>query len=505
YIDQPGPAAGGKFSARLEQSNFQQVQQVFTFEPAGEVIPYFNDHRVALELNFHKFRLIDRRTNEVAWEKDLTRTNFQSFIYQGQPFNTARFPYQTVGHAILLNLGQVVFALDPINQQLLWEKNLAGAGGVQNGSATYIDPKDGSLQVLYPDGWVQHLGQVGAVEPSYVCLQTHDGLVALDPLTGRTLWTRGDVSPRARLFGDDQYVYLVDVTAQGQATATRALRASDGAWVRDVPDFTEAFQQRHRVLGGRILASDTANGKLTLRLYDIAAGKDVWKGEFPAGSTVLHTEDPDLGGVVDPDGKVTVIDLRTQKEVLRATLDPKPPEKTQGVSLLSDRSHYYVAVNGPRDPNLPWAQQSNFMPGSGLRCLPVNGNVFAFHRDTGKLHYRLDDVPMEMLVLDQFQDLPILLFTSRYQKWQNVGFGRNLMNGASIHAYDKRTGKIFYRVDDQQLGQQFHSFNADLREGKFELVSYNYKVLITHTPDGATAEAAAKEGAAPVAPGAAKP
>ena len=243
-----------------------------------------------------------------------------------------------------------------------------------NVNASYIDPKDGSLQVLYPDGWVQHLGQLGTVQPSYVCLQTREGLVALDPLTGRALWTRTDVSAHTRLFGDADHIYLVNVTPQGNPTSTRTLRASDGAWVRDVPDSTEAYQQRQRVLGGRILASDTNNGKLTLRLYDIATGKNVWKGEFPAGSIVLNSEDPDLGGVVGPDGKATVIDLRTLKEVLRVTLDPKPPEKSQGVSLLTDRAHYYLAVNGPRDANTPWPQQPNFMPGSGLRCLPVNGD-----------------------------------------------------------------------------------------------------------------------------------
>jgi outer membrane protein assembly factor BamB len=502
YIDQAGPAPGGRFTGRVEQAGPQQPLQAFTFEPADEVVPFFGKYRVALDLNFHKFRLIDRQTNESVMEKDLTKPQaqqgpFPNMLFQVQMSGNVRFPYQTVGHAVVLNLGETVCAVDPVNRVLLWELNLAELGGFRPGGSVMVDPRDGTLQMVFPDGWVQHLGQLGTVQPSYVCLQTREGLLAVDPLTGKRLWTRSDVSPATRMFGDDRYVYLVNVNQQGNATSTRALRASDGAWVRDVPDFSEAYQQRHRILDGRILASDTNNGKVTLRLYDVPAGKDVWKREFAAGTLVLHSEDAGLGGVVEPDGKVTVIDLRTQKEVLRATLDPKPPAKSQGVSLLSDRANYYLAVNGPRDATVPWPQQSNFQPGSGLRCLPVSGNIFAFARDTGQLAWRIE-VPTEMLVLDQFQDLPILVFTSRYQMWQVAGFGRNVQQRASLHAFDKRTGKIFYRVEDGALlGQMFHSFNVDLREGKVELLSYTHRVVLTRAPDSTTADAGTRDSDGP--------
>src|SRR5207302_222219 len=121
-----------------------------------------------------------------------------------------------------------------------------------------------------------------------------------------------------------------------------------------------------------------------LRLYDVPTGKDVWKKQCAAGAVVVRCEDPHLGGVLEPDGSLTVLDLRTARPVLRARLDTKDIDKAQGATLLEDRTQWYLAVNGPRDVAVnPWGGAiSNFQPGSGYRCVPVNGKVFAFDRAT---------------------------------------------------------------------------------------------------------------------------
>ena len=62
--------------------------------------------------------------------------------------------------------------------------------------ADLAQDQDGCLEIIYPDGFRQKVGRSGPVEASYVCLQTRQGLVALDPLKGTTLWTRTDLSPQ---------------------------------------------------------------------------------------------------------------------------------------------------------------------------------------------------------------------------------------------------------------------------------------------------------------------
>src|SRR5262249_34591305 len=152
------------------------------------------------------------------WSQNLTRTMFQNLVYgTGQPHAT-KFSFLTQGHLVVLPLGHMVFGIDPINKTVLWEKNLftmsspmpgqPGTGGPPGYNQLIVDPRDGSLQVTYQDGWVQRLGQTGPLEGAVFCLQTRDALVAVDPITGRTLWTRSDVSSRYHIFGDEQNIYV---------------------------------------------------------------------------------------------------------------------------------------------------------------------------------------------------------------------------------------------------------------------------------------------------------
>lgn len=495
YLDEPGQVwHGGKIRVEEQRGIAQPPQPHFSFQPAGEPLPFFQKHRVALNLNFHQFKLLDRATGEEKWSQKLTPTNFQSFIYAGQPTGGLRFLFHNLGHLVVLPVGHMVFGIDPVNKQVLWEKNLFGTSGIPAQSSIIPDPRDGTLQIVYQDGWVQRLGQTGPVQPSYVCLQTREGLTALEPVSGKVLWVRGDISPRSHVFGDDQYLFIVETNADGSASTSRALRAYDGVSVK-VPDFAALYQRRIRILGRNLLLSDTdRQGNVSLRLYDVLTAKDLFQKTFGPGAVVLQSEDPNLAGVVEADGRVSVIDLTTRTEVFpvrdrdgkaAVRVDPKHLHKAQAVHLLHDRLNFYLAINGPNDANVnlrggPW---SNLVPGSGIRALPVNGEVYAFERDSGALRWRAS-VPQQMLVLEHFADLPIMLFTA--QRWG--GAGGNRFPVTAVKSIDKRTGKLLYDPPEMVNGTQFYALNLDLRAGRIDLLGYNIRV--THYLVGAgTAEA----------------
>src|SRR5208282_3379785 len=190
YLDEPGQAWMGHPQIKVEQENVNAqpaAQQLYTFECEGEALPFFQRHRLALNLLRHQIKLIDRAGNEERWSQNLSQTSFPQFVHMGGPLNAPRYPYHVIGHLVVLPLGQKIFGIDPVGHQVLWEKNLAGEQAAQPNIIP--DPRDGSLQLLYADGWVQRLGQTGPICSSYVCLQTREGLVMIDPVTGRPLWT----------------------------------------------------------------------------------------------------------------------------------------------------------------------------------------------------------------------------------------------------------------------------------------------------------------------------
>src|SRR5262249_4331454 len=259
YLDEPGQVWNGPVNIKHKEEfgTFQQTKIQFQFEPDGEVLPFFQRHRVILDLtgNSHDFKLVDRLTGEEKLKLPLTRTAFRPFLAAGGNNAPPRYAYQTVGHVVVLPLGHMVFAIDTINKKVLWEKSLIGATlGQQNPNVT-VDPRDNSVVLAYADGFTQRLGQTGPVQASYVCLQTRDGLMALDPLTGTPLWTRPDVKTNCYVFGDQQHVYVVEMNQEGHPSGTRALRAEDGATV-PVADFKTLFTQRQRIVGSRLLVWD---------------------------------------------------------------------------------------------------------------------------------------------------------------------------------------------------------------------------------------------------------
>jgi hypothetical protein len=306
----------------------------------------------------------------------------------------------------------------------------------------------------------------------------------VDPLTGGTLWARSDIAANSHVFGDDETVFVVETDHNDQPTTTRAFRTADGGNIQ-VAAFADLYAKRRRVLGHQVLLSEKDDrGELTVRLYDARAGKDVWKKNYPAKSEVLRSEVPSLTGVVTPDGRVRVVDLDARKEVLTGRMNPKHLEKVQSLHLLADRWNVYVACNGPVDPNLmPWGGvQSNLLAVSGLRGLPVNGQVYAFDRATGEVRW-WTEVRNQMFVLNAFQDIPVALFTARYQKWVNMnGPGRAVQQVISVLALDKRTGKRLYDSDNgpqQNLQAQFHALNVNPDEGWIDFVNANLKLRFT--------------------------
>jgi outer membrane protein assembly factor BamB len=493
YIDQAGrfTIKGPVILRHTEQrGSFPATTQSYQFHHNGEPLPFFLRNRLALQMDWsHQLKLTDSATGEKLWGLTLTRTQFQQIAQNNTLPHRARFGFQSQGHLVVLQLGHMVFGIDPLNKgRVLWEKNLSQLPGsattapAPNGQPV-VDPRDGSVVVAYTDGSMQRLGAAGPLQAGVICIQMRDSLTAIDPVTGRTLWTRSDVNSRAHVFGDEQYIYVVGMGENNKPTGSRVFRAYDGVSVR-VPEFSGIYEQRMRVMGHHILSSSVdVKNVLTMRVYDVLAGKDVWKKEFPQGSVVMESEDPRLAGVVEPTGTVRVLDVQTQKEVLTANLaDPKHVASPRSIHLLADPDYLFVAINGPLDAN---KINGDFFPslqaGAGLRSVPVNGFLYAFERKNGALKW-YNPVEHEHLVLTQFEDLPVLFFTSRFSKWVgNLPF-RNVVNAQTARAIAKHNGKLWYLSENVPYGMNYHDLKMDHRSGKVEVTGYQMKVTMTAVP-----------------------
>jgi outer membrane protein assembly factor BamB len=484
-------------------------------EARSELLPVFRRHRFVWSpihngMGAYQLSWLEGDSGDELWSLNSSPT--RATFMNNNNVNSL-FPYYTKGHLAVLYLGHTVYGLDltdPKKPHKLWEKELLNPAQLSMTDPNFQQILDldaeGALHLSNVQNTRTKIGQIGPVTSAYVCLLTQDGLAALDPISGNILWTKTNITPQTRIFGDDEYVYLVEVRNDNTVGSSQALRGHDGAMV-DVPDFTTPFQRRQRVLGSRLLVSENdPTGAQVLRLYDVRTGKDLWKETLPPNVVMLRSEDPELLGFVKPDGQLRVIDLRTQKPVLQSTVSLAHLAKVNEGLLLQDSRQFYVFLNRPNDQNNVLGPYPNV---AYLRTARVHGRVYAFDKTTGEVNWH-NPVENQMVVLEQFQDLPILLFTARVNKGVNVGInvqarGLNAARGVSqmpvILSMDKHTGRRLKdgppQSDFPQAQGSFHSLRIDRKNGTIDLVAHN--LIVRHYLD--TGETRAAAGDTKAAPG----
>jgi hypothetical protein len=285
-------------------------------------------------------------------------------------------------------------------------------------------------------------------------------------------------------------LFLAEANDGGAFGVGRTIRATDGE-VLNVPDFSSVYQARIRTIGRSILARDYAGGNVTIHLYDILKGNDAWSKKFQAGSHVLHTEDQNITGVIEPNGKLTVLDARTgdvllESSVVQGRITPEDLKTLRDGILLQDSERFYVALNKPIDGRVGGGMLHNNF-NNGTRCLNVNGWFLALHRQAGKktvgdreVAWNKGDLawhsymPMQnqMIVLDQFDQSPIILFTVRYNEIMANGGNRWVSVTQSIH---KANGKMVYdsgAVQTNGAAPMFTALQMDLKTRTINLIGF---------------------------------
>ena len=462
-----------------------QPPPMFTIEPDGELLPFFQRHRIFIEMNTNgtalwTLKVVDRLTGE---ERFRSQPLPQALGIVSGIQNTTGMKFTHVrGHTLFLSINHEVYAFDLAEKKMLWKFDLFGKNRPANINPQVLPDADGGVRLFYPDGWTQKVGQIGVIESSYVCLITRDGLVAINPTDGKTLWTKANVSARVQLAGDENYIYIYEQNNDGSPCPTRVVRASDGVSVEGIPDSSALFSnpRKLKVSGRNVLVFEENGLKKTFRMVDILTGKDVWTRELDPKAVVLRSDEANLFGYITSAGEVAVFDIKNGEQIFKSKLDEKRlaqhMEKVSEAVLLMDRERFYIALNRPLEGG---AVNSSPSVNYGMRTVKVNGSMYCFDKTTGKrLWFTEEQLENQSIIMEQFDDLPVLMAAVNY--YNNNNFGGN--QGTRVMAIEKATGKAKYRKEVQQQ-QQFQAIITDPKNGSIEM--WRYDLRIKFTPEDA--------------------
>ena len=179
-------------------------QRQFEIPIVGDHGPCFEDTLLQIGANWRDISARD------SVGRQLWKLSLDFPIPQGRPdLNRAYIS----GHLLLLSIGPELLAIDVLGTadepgpRLIWTFSLRAPVVNPFMSPRRIDVKSRRRYVYNEMG--ELAGTIGPVTNDHVTLLAGRKLLALDPLTGKTLWAREGVPPGTELFGDERLVYAV--------------------------------------------------------------------------------------------------------------------------------------------------------------------------------------------------------------------------------------------------------------------------------------------------------
>jgi hypothetical protein len=469
------------------------AQAQFEIEPGGDLFPVYKRYRFVINTQAgNTWTLIgyDRATGvEKCRFPGLQPPQFQN--YNPGMMQFSKF-VQGSGQLLIVQLGAWVYCLDlaerPAKER--WQKNLLGDPLPNQPHPPLIQEAgpDGDVLVKTSDGFLLTLGKSAVLQPGYCALLTRDGIEVVEPLSRRVLWTRRGLPDRVQLHGDARHLVLVETGQDKKPVSAKLLRATDGMAVEGSPDSGHVLAAaRSFTIQGRtaLLTEGTGDQPRVLRLYDLATGKDVWKREYDSKAVPIRPITGDWAGYIKASGEAEVIDAKTGKLVATLKIDEKNLETDLKPCLeaqvIADADRFYLFLD--RDPSAPSTNDTRRVPvyNNMIRTHKVNGPLYAFDRGTGKRlwYYGEGLFENQLLILEQFADLPVILAASPVSRQNpNQGFRQD----CPVVVIEKARGRLLFdrAVPNNNV---FQNMNVNFKNGTIDLNRYDVRIAIK--PDDA--------------------
>lgn len=303
--------------------------------------------------------------------------------------------------------------------------------------------------------------------PQGVCFLENRTLRAFDPLSGKELWNRDDVTADSSLFGDDELL-LVTPPDTNEAVVFSVL---DGREVGrcSVPPLAE----RLWTSGRRVVTWKATQGKVRMTLVDPWTGQTIWQRDFDPKAQPWLIDGNEVA-VLEPEGLFSVIALMSGEPVMQAQVDAMP--KLEGIFVLRSAGQYTLIARDPSVGKNPQTMLQQQFMGS----YPVTGRVYGLDRRTGKLAWSAV-VDKQGIRMGQPAELPVLTFFIQ----GNVLEGNQYRGHAALLCLDRRDGRVLHSKESKNQHPQFFETQVDLEKSLIELRTPLGPVKMTFTDEPA--------------------
>jgi len=476
------PASWAEWNLRVEESGTEYEshpdQQLLI---GANRFPYFRNHSFQVDHGDQRLAVTRISDETLAWLVPLRG---------GANSSTGYYVYgSSFGHFVFVVHRNVLHCLSPVDRRVVWTKPLERRSSSNYYYSYYSSSpvrnrfrplQDGSRIASSLALTRQSSQQAGLAfsNENYVGLYGRRRLIVMDSLTGRIIWTLRGLAEGSRVVATSDAVFVLP-SGSGDPVAYRAL---DGLKLDDL-QAPKSIASAVGVSGTHLLTADVETRSFlglkstttNWKFQNPVTGKTLWKRTYKTGASFTLLEDGDLVAL-PRDGSLQVID-RESGAVTVYPVKESDLNRSRQVYVVADGETLFVIANS----NSRTSRRVYYGYGS-LTTVPVDGRIEAFDRRTQKRLWR-EDVDNQKLVMDYFDQSPILAFnTRRYVRRGNTGH-----TNLSLLAIDKRTGRQLLK-SEKPSSQYYGSMTVNLADRYVEFRTYNQRlrlVAVTRTKAGA--------------------
>jgi outer membrane protein assembly factor BamB len=468
---------------------------------------------------------------KLSWEVRMVEANRPNNGFMYNPNMTLA---RSCGHVILFSSGTKIYGLDPLklsgrDTQILWSQDLGDSSADEAGGGMPFMQRG----MVFVNGYRQpqfRMDPFGPTTCRTVCFQRLRNLVAVDPLSGETLWVRKELPQNAEIFGDDQYVFVLDRQntnngnpysasaadpfggAQGRSGGGAAdadplalvFRASDGEFlgkrkIPQNPNYQNPYDsdQLARMVTSRFVAlgwtfigrnilyfsQDPDDRGSELRLFDPWEQRDVWSVKDLANGAKTAMIAHDEVGVLEPNGHFLLVSLPDGRKRFDVQLSTEKKLKLTELILARLGDQYIVIAHDGKLRHTESMTQPNMQPSQPLQGMlshPIrHGRVFALSLQGKPVWPEAVEVENQQLLVSQPGGLPILAFAGyRYDQ------GHPNQVKTILKVIDRRNGRVVYpetTKDEPMNGGMALDISGDAIEKTVELHMMTSRLTLTFT------------------------
>lgn len=495
-------------SSNTRYSNNNQRSYVASFEPQEELPPHLRRFSLQVGIDYNSnFRTSYTVRDQIEKKEILSKSNFALPLNMyGVQSQEKLWPfYQYCGNVMVFAWSNRVVGIDPVKKQEVWSLNVMGEGTAASDSpmgilqTSPVQGMPGRFQMMHLNGTSEILGSYGPGSANRLVLTIrHEGLVCIDPQTGEKLWTRYGITPGVEMFGDDEYAILLPPTlGKSQEDKVLAVRLLDGETTTIKQDIADKYRNALAVQGRMLLLkSGGADDKIDVTLLDPVTNTVRWQKSLDSKTTFVKPAKPyDAIGLLDRAGVFSIVAVSTGESLLESRLNGSNNGFTDAHFIFDDKECFLILCQGQEQKRENGDRVQLMGMFQWLRSIPVNGPVACIDRDTGKVLWQ-ENLPLQYIVIQRFQELPFLLCSSLTRKVTeqdklnikingNIPPNINRIPGAGqlmseLTCYSKQTGKMIplpEKASQDLFSARFNSslgyqeLLIDSQSGKVELKS----------------------------------